>query len=96
MLTGKGLGILKSGFMARKDARDAYFKMENSKEFQNPIPYSEIKEKDFQAILLPGGHAQGMKEYLESRILQNVVVDFFNPINRLRRSVMVYYLRQEV
>ncbi|MCG6139162.1 type 1 glutamine amidotransferase domain-containing protein [Leptospira mtsangambouensis] len=77
MLTGKGLGILKSGFMARKDARDAYFKMENSKEFQNPIPYSEIKEKDFQAILLPGGHAQGMKEYLESRILQNVVVDFF-------------------
>lgn len=78
MLTGKGLGILKSGFMARRDARDAYSEMENSKEFQNPIPYSEIKEKDFQAILLPGGHAQGMKEYLESKILQNVVVDFFH------------------
>lgn len=78
MLNGKGLGILKSGFMARRDARDAYLEMENSKEFQNPIPYSKIREKEFQAILLPGGHAQGMKEYLESKILQNVVVDFFH------------------
>ncbi|BDA79234.1 hypothetical protein LPTSP3_g21640 [Leptospira kobayashii] len=78
MLTGKGLGILKPGFIARKDARDAYAEMENSKEFQNPISYSSIKEKDYKALLLPGGHAPGMKEYLESKILQKTVVDFFH------------------
>jgi len=78
MLTGEGLGILKPGFIARKDARDAYSEMESSKEFQNPISYSEISEKDYKALLLPGGHAQGMREYLESLILQKTVVDFFH------------------
>lgn len=95
MLTGKGLGILKPGFIARKDARDAYAEMENSKEFQNPISYSSIKEKDYKALLLPGGHAPGMKEYLESKILQKTVVDFFIRKNLWQPSVTEFYLRQE-
>lgn len=51
--------------------------MEKSKAFCNPIKYSEIKENDFDAILLPGGHDKGVKEYLESKILQQLIADFF-------------------
>ncbi|TGN07943.1 type 1 glutamine amidotransferase domain-containing protein [Leptospira ilyithenensis] len=92
MLTGKGFGILKPGFIARNDARDAYAEMENSKEFQNPISYSDIKEKDYKALLLPGGHAPGMKEYLESDILQKAIVDFFHsekPIAAICHGVLL-------
>lgn len=77
MLTGENLGIWKGILKARKDAMDAYHQMQQSKAFSNPLKYSELNEKDFDALLLPGGHDKGMKEYLESDILQNLVVDFF-------------------
>ena len=78
MLTGKRLGILKPVLMAGKDALVAYREMENSEEFRNPIKYSDAKEEDFDGLLLPGGHDKGVKEYLESEILQKLAVHFFN------------------
>jgi protease I len=76
MVTGKGLGILKGFFMARHDAVIAYKKMIESQEFKNPIPYSEIKSLNFDALLLPGGHAKAIREYLESNILQSICIEF--------------------
>ena len=77
MLTGEKLGIWKSVLRARQDAVDAYSEMEKNSLFRNPLKYVDVNEKDFDAILLPGGHDKGVKEYLESEILQNLVVDFF-------------------
>lgn len=78
MLDGSKLGLLKSVLMARKDAVEAYSELFKTKAFNNPLKYSELKESDFDALLLPGGHDKAVKEYLESAILQNIVVDFFN------------------
>ncbi len=78
MLTGRGLGIWKPLLRARKDAVNAYLKMEKSKAFNKPISYSDIRENDYDGIYLPGGHDKGVKEYLESKILQKIVVDFFD------------------
>lgn len=78
MLNGERLGVWKKLLAARQDAVDAYEKMECSEEFCNPIKYADAKESDFDALLLPGGHDKGVKEYLESKLLQQVVVDFFN------------------
>jgi len=77
MLTGKGLGIFKPILKAGKDAVEAYGLMHQSKEFLHPINYDEINSADFDGIFLPGGHDKGVKEYLESKILQNVIPDFF-------------------
>lgn len=77
MLTGKSLGIWKGILQARKDALDAYYEMEKSRAFCNPLKYSEANEPDYDALLLPGGHDKGVKEYLESTILQQLVVQFF-------------------
>ena len=77
MLTGRRLGILKSVLKARKDAVVAYYKMEKCDSFCNPIKYADIQESNFDAIFLPGGHDKRVKEYLESVILQNAIVDFF-------------------
>ena len=78
MLTGKKLGIWKSILRARKDAVDAYNEIEKNESFCNPLKYADACEENFDAILLPGGHDKGVKEYLESEILQKLVVDFFN------------------
>ena len=69
--------LLKSVLKARQDAVDAYFEMEKSESFCNPLKYSDVNETDFDAILLPGGHDKGAKEYLESKILQQLIVAFF-------------------
>jgi protease I len=77
LLTGKGLGIWKKVLMANNDAINNYALMVKDKKFNNPIKYDDIDPKDFSGIILPGGHAPGMKTYLESKKLQNIIVRFF-------------------
>jgi protease I len=78
MISGEGLGVFKNLLKARKDAVTAYHLMLKSIEFNNPIRYDEIQECKFDSIYLAGGHDKGVKEYLESPILQNIIPLFFN------------------
>lgn len=63
---------------ANKAARAAYAELERDREFNNPLRHAELHAGMFDALLLPGGHAQGMRPYLESEKLQSVVADFFD------------------
>ena len=47
-------------------------------EFLSPITYDAIAIQSIDAILLPGGHAQGMKPYLESKCLQALIAEHFS------------------
>jgi len=78
MVTGKKLGLLKPLLMARSDAVQAYQALQDTDSFQQPLTYDEISAGDFDALLLPGGHDKGVKEYLESKVLQQLVVEFFH------------------
>lgn len=77
MLTGQDLGVLKSILMADHRAVQAYAELRDSPEFRNPILFEKINSQDFHGVFLPGGHDKGMREYLESKILQDVIVEFF-------------------
>jgi putative intracellular protease/amidase len=90
MVTGRGLDIWSAlpilgaipviGLMLRanKDGRDAYAAMVESTEFQHPVSWSQATLDDIDALLLPGGHrARGMRSYIDSDILQRLVVDAF-------------------
>lgn len=77
MIDGNGLGILRPFFIADKNGRSAYAEMRQSTEFQSPIAYDDIATGSFDAVLLPGGHAQGMKPYLESAQLQSLIARHF-------------------
>jgi protease I len=92
MLTGKSLGLLKPVLQARQDAVNAYRQMESSVEFTTPLKYTDVKVDDFDGLLLPGGHDKGVKEYLESEILQKLVVGFFNekkPVAAVCHGVLI-------
>jgi len=92
MLTGKRLGLLKPILQARQDTVSAYRQMEASQSFNNPLKYTDISADDFDALLLPGGHDKGVKEYLESDILQKLVVEFFNehkPVAAICHGVLI-------
>lgn len=77
MLDGEGFGILKPLLIAQQPAQDTYRLMLKDNAFQNPIHYDDIRVEDFDAILLPGGHAKGTIPYLESKTLQSAIAGFF-------------------
>lgn len=62
---------------ANSKARTHYLEMEKSPEFQNPIKWGAIKTGDFDGVIIPGGHrARGMRQFLESEVLQGFLADF--------------------
>ena len=69
------LGLLLS---ANADARNAYAEMLRDPAFESPMRWDQIESKDFDGLLLGGGHrARGMREYLESTVLQRITAEFF-------------------
>jgi putative intracellular protease/amidase len=63
---------------ANADARKAYAAMLQEAAFRAPLRWDALDEVAFDGLLLPGGHrARGMREYLESPLLQKLVAAFF-------------------
>jgi protease I len=84
----------RQGARPARDAngRHAYARMAQSAAFQEPLRYSDIRSTDFDALLLPGGHAKGMRPYLESAILQKQIAEFFaanKPIAAICHGVLL-------
>ncbi len=78
MLTGRGLPLVGRLLRANADARAAYAAMLADPAFQSPLGWSGIATTAFDGLLPPGGHrARGMREYLESPVLQAAVVQAF-------------------
>lgn len=88
LLTGVVFGKLG----ATPEAVERYQRMVQSQEFQHPIAWSTIEPEKFAALVLPGGHAQGMRQYLESTTLREVVNGFVKldkPIAAICHGVVV-------
>jgi len=92
MVTGEGLGPLKRFLAADRHGRLAYLAMQKSPAFRAPLAYSALRAEDFDAMMLPGGHAPGMREYLESHVLQGLVTAMFahdKPVGAICHGVLV-------
>jgi putative intracellular protease/amidase len=71
------MGPIRGPLGAGPKALAAYREMIQQEAYRNPIRYSDIDPAQFEAVSLTGGHAPGMKPYLESRVLQGVMAEFF-------------------
>ncbi|GAU92946.1 hypothetical protein RvY_04956 [Ramazzottius varieornatus] len=92
ILTGKDLGLLASTLGCDQDTQNLYHQMEASEEFQKPVPWTDIRSEDYDAIFLPGGHDKPVREYLESAIVQKVIGEMFDqekPVAAVCRGVLL-------
>ena len=62
-------GVIFGKLGAKPENVALYRELEKDAAFQKPIRYSEI-DVDFAGVVLPGGHAKGMRQYLESEVLR--------------------------
>lgn len=69
-------GVLFGQLGADEPARRDYREMLGSPEFAAPMAWRDIVPADFDALLLPGGHAAGMRQYLSSLELQGIAARF--------------------
>jgi putative intracellular protease/amidase len=105
MLSGEGLdlwsrsGLLKGfklvGSFLRADAegRAAYDEMLHDAAYKSPHRWEDLRAEHYDGLVLPGGHrARGMREYLESPVLQRLVVAFFGaqkPVGAICHGVVL-------
>lgn len=57
-----------------------------------PLAWPDLRPADYDGLLLPGGHAPGMRQYLSSAVLQDVVRRFWalhRPVGAVCHGVLV-------
>ncbi|MCW8103330.1 type 1 glutamine amidotransferase domain-containing protein [Streptomyces tauricus] len=85
-------GVLFGRMGADSSAKSLYTRLTCSKEFASTLGWDEIVPGEFDGLLLPGGHAAGMRQYLESEALQKKVSEFWSldrPVGAICHGVLV-------
>jgi putative intracellular protease/amidase len=88
LLTGVVLGQLG----AAPEPRRFYAELQQAEAFREPIGFADITPDDYDGLLLPGGHAKGMRQYLGNSQLQAKVGAFWaldRPVGAICHGVLV-------
>jgi protease I len=73
-ITLAGPPVFRSMLAPRPEAVACYEQLEVSSAFVDPISYDAIDPDDYDALVLPGGHAPETRGFLESTVLQDCAV----------------------
>lgn len=76
-LTGDGLTGMLGSLAIRPANKRVYDEMSKDTHFNSPFSWQNVSPQDFDGLLLPGGHAKGMKPYLESEHVFSICRHFF-------------------
>jgi len=91
-------GVVLGQLGAEPEPKAFYRELERSTEFGAPIRYRDIDVDGFDAMLLAGGHAPGMRQYLGSTELQDRVCHFWRtgkPVAAICHGVLVLARAQD-
>ncbi len=70
-------GVLFGKLGAEEEPKRFYAEMLESAALAKPIPWGGLDVDAFDALLLPGGHAPGMKQYLGSEEVHRLIAAFW-------------------
>jgi len=85
-------GVLFGRLGADPESIAFYEQLVQTTEFRDPIAWSEIDPEVFDGLVLPGGHAAGMRQYLASTALQDKVAAYWQlerPVGAICHGVIV-------
>jgi putative intracellular protease/amidase len=85
-------GVVFGALGAAKEPLEFYRELEATPAFQTPRRWAELDVGAVDALVLPGGHAPGMRQYLGSEALQQQVAAFWatgKPVAAICHGVLV-------
>src|SRR5260370_1646737 len=71
-------GVLFGQLGAAQEPKLFYRQLAGSKEFRSTIGWGDMDPAAFDGLILPLGHAPGMRQYLSARVLQDKVAQFWD------------------
>ncbi|MFV1989971.1 MAG: type 1 glutamine amidotransferase domain-containing protein [Acidimicrobiales bacterium] len=71
-------GVVFGKLGAEAEPMSFYAEMIESEAFKSPTAWQDLDMEDFDGLILPGGHAPGMKQYLESKLLRGKILEFWH------------------
>ncbi|WP_127355291.1 type 1 glutamine amidotransferase domain-containing protein [Actinacidiphila soli] len=85
-------GVLFGRLGAEPQARAFYGELVDAPEFRRPVSWRTLDVGEYDGLILPGGHAPGMRQYLGSAVLQEKVAGFWalgRPVGAICHGVLV-------
>jgi putative intracellular protease/amidase len=85
-------GVLFGRLGADPEPKRWYRLLAEADEFRGPIAWRDIRPSEFDGLILPGGHAPGMRQYLGSPLLREKVAEFWSlrrPVGAICHGVLV-------
>lgn len=87
-------GVLLGQLGADPEPRRFYADLQGDRAFRTPIRWADIDPAQLDGLILPGGHAPGMRQYLGSTLLQQKVAAFWEqrpqcPVGAICHGVLV-------
>jgi putative intracellular protease/amidase len=85
-------GVLFGKLGAEPEPISFYGQLTEDPAFREPVSWADIEPAEFDGLLLPGGHAQGMRQYLGDAELQAKVAAFWaleRPVAAICHGVIV-------
>jgi putative intracellular protease/amidase len=70
-------GVVFGRLGAEREPKESYHRMVAGPAFRGTVAWQDLVATDYDALLLPGGHAPGMRQYLGSAELQRKVAEFW-------------------
>jgi putative intracellular protease/amidase len=85
-------GVLFGHLGAASDPQAFYREMQSDASFRTPLAWGDIQPQEFDGLILPGGHAPGMHQYLGSEVLRRKVAEYWSlgrPVGAICHGVLV-------
>lgn len=76
-LVSLGFGPLNALLMTPAADLERYHNMTRDSAFRSPLSYAAVDPDAFEGLLIPGGHARGMRSLLESEDVRRIILAFF-------------------
>ncbi|WP_394617801.1 type 1 glutamine amidotransferase domain-containing protein [Lentzea sp. JNUCC 0626] len=85
-------GVLFGRLGAEDEPKQFYRRLLDDPGYRAPVAWGSVVPEEFDGLVLPGGHAPGMRQYLGSAELQQVVKEFWaleRPVGAICHGVLV-------
>ncbi len=85
-------GVIFGQLGAADEPKALYHRMLEDPAYRHPLAWSAVDPPSFDGLMLPGGHAPGMRQYLGSSALQAQVASFWQldrPVGAICHGVLV-------
>jgi putative intracellular protease/amidase len=85
-------GVIFGQLGAEDEPKAFYAEMQSDAEYRAPLAWADVKPDEYDGLILPGGHAPGMRQYLGSEALRAKVADYWalgRPVGAICHGVLV-------